>query len=302
MLTRNVSSEHTEKSWLWESSWLADPVHDGSLSPFGRVNGTGKLAVRRGHCRWAVEDCGPPGVEFVGSSSFLAVARDVLGVSSFSKDEILCTNHIHAFGDPEIASYASEAVYASLSTELQDRGAFKVWRHAATVVIPGGGPAAESPRVEQHIARKNRGRGVIVVRLMSPHPLTLKIPFPWDLIKFRPSKSSDVLSFLQNDTFVFDNITQRTVFLAFDAKLLPARMWPQDPFRGFILEPARALHNSKTVAIAPRVLLQLPEPDFAMPFNVVTLQSTLLAFFIGSIMAGLVRRSAGPSSTRYWID
>lgn len=38
------------------------------------------------------------------------------------------------------------------------------------------------------------------------------------------------------------------------------------------------------------VLVDVPTPDFSMPFNVITLTCTLLAFFYGSMMSVLVRK------------
>ena len=36
--------------------------------------------------------------------------------------------------------------------------------------------------------------------------------------------------------------------------------------------------------------MEVPAPDFSMPFNVITLTSTLLAFFFGSMLNVLVRK------------
>lgn len=39
------------------------------------------------------------------------------------------------------------------------------------------------------------------------------------------------------------------------------------------------------------LLIDLPTPDFSMPFNVITLSSTLLAFFFGTMINILVKKS-----------
>jgi Gpi16 subunit, GPI transamidase component len=38
-------------------------------------------------------------------------------------------------------------------------------------------------------------------------------------------------------------------------------------------------------------LLDLPQPDFSMPFNVITLTCTLVAFFVGTAINVLIRKS-----------
>jgi hypothetical protein len=38
------------------------------------------------------------------------------------------------------------------------------------------------------------------------------------------------------------------------------------------------------------VLVQMPIPDFSMPFNVITLNSTVIAFFMGTMMNVMVRK------------
>lgn len=39
----------------------------------------------------------------------------------------------------------------------------------------------------------------------------------------------------------------------------------------------------------PSTLLELPTPDFSMPYNVIILTSTIIALFFGSVMNRLVR-------------
>jgi hypothetical protein len=49
------------------------------------------------------------------------------------------------------------------------------------------------------------------------------------------------------------------------------------------------VHRVATEAL----LIDVPSPDFSMPFNVVTLSSTLLAFFLGTMINILVKKSGG---------
>lgn len=115
--------------------------------------------------------------------------------------------------------------------------------------------------------------------------------------------------------------------LEFETRFLPMGAWPPDPFRGFDWPPAVATFGMSDGSCATEdarvsgvrsplvhaifeagtrshriysdgALLQLPEFDFSMPFNVVTLQSTLLALFFGTIMSGLVRKSGRGTAPR----
>ena len=48
------------------------------------------------------------------------------------------------------------------------------------------------------------------------------------------------------------------------------------------------------VAYSEALLVQLPLPDFSMPYNVVTLSSTVVAFFFGTVLNLLVRKRRLP--------
>ncbi len=58
-------------------------------------------------------------------------------------------------------------------------------------------------------------------------------------------------------------------------------------------ECTSAYLSSAVYGIGP--LLDAPQPDFAMPFNVLTLTCTLIAFSVTSIISILVRRSGSKS-------
>ena len=53
-----------------------------------------------------------------------------------------------------------------------------------------------------------------------------------------------------------------------------------------------AAYDGGTLAFSDAALVQLPEVDLSMPFNVVTLQSTIIALYVGTVAAALVRRSS----------
>lgn len=79
--------------------------------------------------------------------------------------------------------------------------------------------------------------------------------------------------------------------------------FPPNPLRGMEVPPAvvaayqyekrsgelLGVHRVATEAL----LIDVPSPDFSMPFNVVTLSSTLLAFFLGTMINILVKKSGG---------
>lgn len=85
--------------------------------------------------------------------------------------------------------------------------------------------------------------------------------------------------------------------------------YPSDAHRGFevpgalviLLSPASSDLNVRDRDFLPRrgqelrihsasTLLELPTPDFSMPYNVIILTSTIMALFFGHVMNGLVRK------------
>ena len=83
------------------------------------------------------------------------------------------------------------------------------------------------------------------------------------------------------------------VRLAYAATYPTFGEWPADQYRGLSLPPATVHVDGApdVAAYSGPALVALPETDLSMPFNVATLQSTLVAFFVGSVAAGLARRS-----------
>jgi hypothetical protein len=82
-------------------------------------------------------------------------------------------------------------------------------------------------------------------------------------------------------------------FLSFD-------FFPADPNRGIDIPPSFATFSCpncttatrNTTLFASSLLLLPPSPDMTMPFNVISLTSTIYAFIIGSVMNILIRRSS----------
>lgn len=103
------------------------------------------------------------------------------------------------------------------------------------------------------------------------------------------------------------NLTAKSVLrygFDYDPVFLPIESFPADPNRGFELPPVRVVvvplcnsssssHGEACFALFSESLLFLsPLPDASMPFNVLSLSCTLVAFVIGSILNLLVRRAS----------
>ena len=86
------------------------------------------------------------------------------------------------------------------------------------------------------------------------------------------------------------NSTKPTRFLHFED-------FPPNPSRGLDVPPAVIGLRPLSAQAPPTarlttegLLVDAPLPDFSMPFNVITLCSTLLAFFFGSMLNVVVRK------------
>ncbi|PYH93035.1 Gpi16 subunit, GPI transamidase component [Aspergillus ellipticus CBS 707.79] len=90
-----------------------------------------------------------------------------------------------------------------------------------------------------------------------------------------------------------------TLTYDFEKAILRYTEYPPDANRGFNVAPAVIKLGSHDAANGPNhpiyirttsLLLQLPTPDFSMPYNVIILTSTVIALAFGSIFNLLVRR------------
>ncbi|KAJ8612678.1 hypothetical protein CTAYLR_002101 [Chrysophaeum taylorii] len=139
-------------------------------------------------------------------------------------------------------------------------------------------PDPRDRNIEQH------GGYRLVVR--GKGPLTVVVPWflKWfpskstadgrpvlDRSEFRPPRGRDHGSILANAS---------EVVLVFEPRYLPTES-------DMLIPPA----TSPTGYSYP-LLVKVPRADFSMPFNVVTIQSTLIAFFFGSVASILVRKSS----------
>jgi hypothetical protein len=80
----------------------------------------------------------------------------------------------------------------------------------------------------------------------------------------------------------------------FEATLLHSQEYPPDAHRGFdvpsaLVEACTPLLQCSRVRSVP-LFVELPSPDFSMPFNVATLVSTAMAFVLGTMLNVLARR------------
>jgi len=87
----------------------------------------------------------------------------------------------------------------------------------------------------------------------------------------------------------------------FSLRFLPFEDFPPNPMRGLEVPPlvvwveggregGSRLVGGRAGGREGGVLIDVPTPDFSMPFNVITLTCTLVAFFFGSMMGVVVRK------------
>lgn len=67
--------------------------------------------------------------------------------------------------------------------------------------------------------------------------------------------------------------------------------YPPDPNRGYDIGSAwlKVSKLGNDLIYSKNVLMSLPNPDFSMPYNVITLTSTVIAFYFGSLFNLMTR-------------
>eukprot|EP00743_Colponemidia_sp_Colp-15_P004473 GILK01004823.1.p1 GENE.GILK01004823.1~~GILK01004823.1.p1 ORF type:complete len:478 (+),score=26.16 GILK01004823.1:38-1471(+) len=119
-------------------------------------------------------------------------------------------------------------------------------------------------------------------------------------LTFQPSDGQSTQTFL-GFSFVLPALSSFALSVDIEKSFLHIDAFPPDPSRGFDVGPASILYQtvetgSGCAASEPRrmvsdaLLVMLPQPDFSMPFNVITLSSTIVAFFFGSLFNLFTRR------------
>lgn len=85
-----------------------------------------------------------------------------------------------------------------------------------------------------------------------------------------------------------------TMELPFEKEFLRYTDYPFDPNRGFDLAGATIEYTSSTGhvhrIVTQKLLVTMPTPDFTMPYNVITLTSTLIVLFYGTFFNLSFRR------------
>ncbi|KAI3637690.1 hypothetical protein MIR68_004339 [Amoeboaphelidium protococcarum] len=75
----------------------------------------------------------------------------------------------------------------------------------------------------------------------------------------------------------------------YDKRLLQYSEYPPDPSRGYDIGPAWLKLSDHQTVYSKNVLMTLAQPDFSMPYNVITLTSTVIALYFGSMYNLMVR-------------
>lgn len=95
-----------------------------------------------------------------------------------------------------------------------------------------------------------------------------------------------------------------TMEIQFEKDFLRYTEYPFDPNRGFDLSGATISYldpetGKGCIIVTPKLLLTIPTPDFTMPYNVITLTSTLIVLFYGTFFNLVYRRFySGPQFVR----
>ena len=232
---------------------------------------------------------------------------------------------------PAAAALLAEATYASVGAAYAAGGARAtadlVVAEAAAVRVFGGAVDGARPRravvlVAQHVAARDRSRGAIVYRVAARDAgdVVLSAVIPRALAPrlaastlavggaARPLLGAPGVVLVLADgaeglvagahalevALYLEAGGEATVSVAYEASLPAFDEWPPDQYRGLDVGPAAAFYGDGAASYGDAVLVALPETDLSMPFNFATLQSTLVAFFVGSVAAGLARRSSTP--------
>lgn len=294
--------------WITESTYRGDERYDGSGFPV-LSKADVWVAMRHGFAAsgFMVEIRGQAanpdtmaenyGRLLLGSSHTVEVVKGAQIWRGIDVHEHLCGHHVHAWlengGGNLTIQQALELSSLSLESRFASKNESYRWIQSATRATPS--------KVRQHVARPpDRGRLFFLV-VEAEETGTLSVPLPW-FLRFVPSVSkangSPVLDVLETLTppahrihgeLLFATAERFRVELGFRPRYLKAADWPFDQYHGFLIPPSRL--EASTIHYSEPSLLALPEADFSMPFNAVTVQSTILAFFLGSALAALVKRS-----------
>ncbi len=186
-------------------------------------------------------------------------------------------------------------------------------REAVEAVVNDTNTRRPAPvRVTLHAAIRDRTGGALVYHVESDRAtdLTLHMTVPgalepllWESTVVVDGVSTplvdvdfrdDVAAFRISATLTVE--ARAVVRLAYRARYLAFDEWPPDVYRGADVPAGFVAYEDaagdRALAFSNALLVQTPEMDLSMPFNVATLQGTLAALHVGTVLAALVRRSA----------
>jgi len=128
----------------------------------------------------------------------------------------------------------------------------------------------------------------------------------------------DKSSILTVETISHENSMEATtlpsafsISLEYAPSFLTIDDFPGDPNRGRVLPPASVSvqcypsaegHNTNMIVYSNSLLLLPPVPDLSMPFNVISLTSSLYAYIIGAIITILVRKGSEKIKYKMYPD
>jgi phosphatidylinositol glycan class T len=129
---------------------------------------------------------------------------------------------------------------------------------------------------------------------MKPYLHTLKTTIPNSLVDlyYRPNLGRQRGAHLEAALEIPPNSTL-TLTYDFDKSVLRYTEYPPDANRGFDIAPAVITTDKGYQIRTTSLLLNLPTPDFSMPYNTIILSSTVMALAFGSVFNLLVRRLVG---------
>ena len=109
-----------------------------------------------------------------------------------------------------------------------------------------------------------------------------------EVVKITVTFSTSLTSFLSSTSAIF-------VSTRFSSTLLHSQEYPPDTHRGFDIPSAFVSMciehiDGCLVDVSQPLVVEIPSPDFSMPYNAATLVSTVMAFTLGTFVNALARR------------
>ena len=109
-------------------------------------------------------------------------------------------------------------------------------------------------------------------------------------VRFAPAKRHGHPNVISMTDVVIAPLETITIKMYFEKTFLNVADFPPDADHGLEVFSGWARDSDGNVVYGNGLLVDMPKPDFSMPFNVITLTSTVLAFLFGSVFNALVRR------------